>query len=128
VGDDLELLDLVVEAADLRLLELLAAERLGLLEADLADAGDGLASVLEAALLELALGPGGGADGGVDVGEDAAAGRGGGAAVAVGGGRAGAHARQHLLDDAADQIIGDLHGGSSRKSGPRISRAPRRSC
>ena len=109
VGDDLELLDLVLEPADLRLFQFLAAELLGLLDADLADAGDGLAAVFEAARLELALRLGGGGDGGVDVVEDAAL-RGRGRCRRRGGGLAVAHLRQHLLDHAADQIIGDLHG------------------
>src|SRR5262249_2773739 len=103
----LQLFDLVRQPADLRLFQFLAAERLGLLGADLADLRQRLAPVLEATALELALGGGGGIDGGAHVVEDASFG---GAAVAVA--RGAAHLRQDLLDDAADQIIGDLHGES----------------
>ncbi len=47
VGDHLELLDLGREPADLRLRQLLAAKLLRLLAADLADAGDGAATVVQ---------------------------------------------------------------------------------
>src|SRR5262249_45886675 len=55
IGDHLELFDLRRQAADLRLLEFLAAEFLRAFRTDFADAGDGLAPIVEAAPLERAL-------------------------------------------------------------------------
>src|SRR5262249_296633 len=71
VGDHLQFFNLVRQAADLRLVEFLAAERLRLLLADLADAVDGLAAVLQAARLEFALGINGSLDGGANILVDA---------------------------------------------------------
>src|SRR5207245_4416008 len=94
--------------ADPGLYEFLAAELIGLLAANLADAGDGFAAVFEAAALELALRRRGGRDGGAHVVEDA---EGAGLAVAVGAGLAATHVRQHFLHHVADQFVGHLHGG-----------------
>ena len=80
---------------------------LGLVDADLANAGDGLAAAFQAAGRRTSRwAVDGGGDGVVDVVEDAP--------VAVGlavarRGLAVAHAGQDFLHDAADQFIGDLH-------------------
>src|SRR5260370_42704683 len=65
-GDD-ELLDLVVEPTDLRLLELLAAQLLGPVDHNTANAFDSLAPRLDAHRLVLLLRGGRGDDGPVDV-------------------------------------------------------------
>src|SRR5205807_67527 len=97
--------------ADLRLFEFFAAELFRLLLADLADALDGLAAIVEAAPLEFALSGRGGLDGGVDVLKDAP---GPGVSVLlVRRGAVGADLRQHLHDNAANQIVGELHGDAS---------------
>jgi hypothetical protein len=111
----------VFETADLRLFEFLAAERLRLLGADVADALHGLAAVVEAAALERALGLGGGGDRGADVVEDAPAPR-----LAVAGrglGLSVAHVRQDFLHHTADKFVGDLHGGIPKEA---HAKAPRR--
>src|SRR5262249_24790551 len=55
LGTDDQLLDLVRQPAELGLFKLFAAELFGLFDTDLADAGDGLAAILQAAGLELPL-------------------------------------------------------------------------
>ena len=105
-----ELGDLVVEPADLGLLELQPAEFLGLLDADLADAVDGLLAVGERPGAERLEGRVGRQHGGVGRGKT----------PRLPDGRVGfavarrspvAHLGEDLLDDAADQVFGHLHGG-----------------
>src|SRR5262249_20288459 len=73
------------------------------------DTGDGLTAIFEAACLKCCLRRAGGGDGALGIAEDAAL-----RPMAVAAGRGGllavAHLRQHLLNHAADKIIGDLHG------------------
>ena len=126
VGDDLELLDLVLEPADLGLFQFLAAELLGLVDADLADAVDGLAAVVQAAAPRTAAGrrprrrrrsstssktprrrPWRGRCSRRRL------------AVAV------AHLGQDLLDHVADQVVGDLHGVISSIIHHKTQRAQR---
>src|SRR5262249_10361252 len=110
VADHLQLLDLVDEAADLRLLELLAAERLFLLGADAANAIVRLAPRCQAAPFKLARSLPGRGDRLVDVVENAPA-----ASVAVGRSAAAvAHVEQDFLNDVADEFVGDLHDGFLR--------------
>ena len=71
LAEHLELADLVVEPADVRLGELHAAELLGIVDGDPADVGDRLAAALDAEPLELLEGLGGRADGLVDAAEHA---------------------------------------------------------
>src|SRR5262249_7792119 len=116
-ADD-ELLDLVDQAADARLLELLAAQRLGLADADAADARDRLAAGGPAPRPRAPR-----------RGPPPRPGRGGGgrrarAPVAVAGGGAASHVRQDLLDHVADQLVGDLQGVLPVRSGERGALAP----
>jgi hypothetical protein len=77
-----------------------------LIDANASDAGDGLASIFQASLLELFLGLYCGGDGAIDVVKDAPMPR-----LTVGRRRfAGPHVRQDFLNDAADEFIVDLHG------------------
>src|SRR5207249_2023234 len=107
-ADD-EFFDLVLEAADARLLELLAAKLLRLLDADAADAGDGLTAGVESQRLEAPLCLGRGGHGARDIVKDAPRPRLAVRAAIARGGLSGAHTRQHLLDHVADQLVGDLH-------------------
>ena len=68
---DFELLDLVVEAPDLGLFELHAAQLFGLLVADAIDAGNGLGAVLHRHVAELFESARGGRDRVIDRAEDA---------------------------------------------------------
>src|SRR5439155_23897507 len=101
--------------ADLGFLELVAAQLLRALDADAADAIDGLLAVVEAASLELPLRLRRGVDRSVHVVEDAprsplAVAR---RCLAV------AHVREDFLNDVADEIVGECHGRLVHAKVPR---------
>jgi hypothetical protein len=116
---DLELLDLVVEAADLGLGELELAPLGGVLGGEGLDDLDNLGAGGDALLGELLLGDGGGGAGGGGVLEDAGAARGrdDGGAGAGGYGTVAAEGFDDLLDDAADERL--IDGGSGGHDGKR---------
>src|SRR5262249_31928387 len=105
LADNAYFLDLVIQPADPRLFQLLTPQLLGLIDADSPDPVDGLTAFVEPASLELALRGRRSGDGGARVVEHAPR-----PGLAVGRrGLAVAHVRQHFLNDAADQFVGDLH-------------------
>ena len=109
VGDHLELFDLVDEPADFSLFQLIAPELLRPVDADLANAGNRLAAVFQTARFKLLLSFDRRGHGFIHVVEDPPA-----VSAAVGRpGVAVAHVAEHFLHNAANQFVGDLHGGYS---------------
>ncbi len=104
----LELLDLVLQPADLGLFHLHRAQLDALLDGDAADVADDAAAVFQGHGREALEGLAGGGHRGVDRGEQPVA-----ALAAVGSasrGAGGPQPRQHLLNDVANQGFVDLHG------------------
>ena len=121
-----ELADLVIEPANLRFLELGPTELLGLLDADLADAVHGLATIVERPGPERSKRGLGCRNGVVRRGKDAKVARRPRCGFAIAQDSPVAHLGQHFLDDVADDVFGHLHGGH-RLSLDALSGPPSRS-
>src|SRR5262249_40192081 len=106
-----ELADLVIEPADLGLLELEPTQFLGLIDADLADARDRLAAILQRPGLEHLERGVRSPDGIIDRGEDPEIARGSTRGLAVAQDGPVPHLEQHFLDHVADDVFSHLHGG-----------------